>query len=62
MSEKKTLLIILDGWGNGDKTKSNAIFHASTPFIDSLHLNSLYCELLTEGENVGLPKGQMGNS
>ena len=62
MSDKKVVLIILDGWGHGDKTKSDAIFNAKTPFIDSLYSNSLNCELLTDGENVGLPKGQMGNS
>ena len=62
MTGKKTVLIILDGWGHGDKTKSDAIYNAKTPFIDSLYINSPHTELLTDGENVGLPKGQMGNS
>ena len=62
MTGKKTALIILDGWGHGDKTKSDAIYHANTPFIDSLYEKYPNCELLTDGENVGLPKGQMGNS
>jgi len=62
MMGKKTVLIILDGWGHGDKTKSDAIFHASTPFVDSLYKNHPNCELKTFGEHVGLPKGQMGNS
>ena len=62
MKGKKTILIILDGWGHGDKTKSDAIFNASTPFIDSLYTKYPNSELLTDGENVGLPKGQMGNS
>ena len=62
MKGKKTVLIILDGWGHGDKTKSDAIFHASTPFVDSLYKNHPNCELKTFGEHVGLPKGQMGNS
>ena len=62
MNDKKTGLIILDGWGHGDKTKSDAIYNANTPFIDSLYKKYLNCELLTYGENVGLPKGQMGNS
>ena len=62
MRGKKTVLIILDGWGHGDKTKSDAIFNASTPFIDSLYTKYPNSELLTDGENVGLPKGQMGNS
>ena len=62
MEGKKTVLIILDGWGHGDKTKSDAIHNANTPFVDSLYSKYPYCELLTDGENVGLPKGQMGNS
>ena len=62
MKGKKTVLIILDGWGHGDKTKSDAIHNANTPFIDSLYKSYPNCELLTDGENVGLPKGQMGNS
>jgi len=62
MKGKKTVLIILDGWGHGDKTKSDAIHHASTPFVDSLYIDYPNCELKTFGEFVGLPKGQMGNS
>ena len=62
MKGKKTVLIILDGWGHGDKTKSDAIHNAKTPFVDSLYTKYPNCELLTDGENVGLPKGQMGNS
>ena len=62
MNGKKTVLIILDGWGHGDKTKSDAVYHASTPFVDSLYKNYPNCELKTFGEHVGLPKGQMGNS
>ncbi len=62
MKGKKIVLIILDGWGHGDKTKSDAIHHANTPFVDSLYAKYPNCELLTDGENVGLPKGQMGNS
>lgn len=62
MKGKKTALIILDGWGHGDKTKSDVIYNAKTPFVDSLYTKHPNCELLTDGENVGLPKGQMGNS
>ncbi len=62
MKGKKTALIILDGWGHGDKTKSDAIYHANTPFIDSLYNKHPHCELKTFGEHVGLPEGQMGNS
>jgi len=62
MNGKKTVLIILDGWGHGDKTKSDAIHHANTPFVDSLYQKYPNCELKTFGEFVGLPSGQMGNS
>ena len=62
MKGKKTALIILDGWGHGDKTKSDAIHHANTPFIDSIYTDYPNCELKTFGKYVGLPKGQMGNS
>ena len=59
---KKVGLIILDGWGIGDKSKSDAIFHAKTPYMDSLLSTYPNATLLTSGENVGLPEGQMGNS
>jgi 2,3-bisphosphoglycerate-independent phosphoglycerate mutase len=62
MSGKKTVLIILDGWGHGDKNKSDAINNASTPFVDSLYKNYPNCELKTFGEHVGLPDSQVGNS
>ena len=59
---KKVALIILDGWGHGKKDKSNAVFEANTPFTDSLYTRYANAELRTDGENVGLPEGQMGNS
>ncbi|MGB1094735.1 MAG: 2,3-bisphosphoglycerate-independent phosphoglycerate mutase [Bacteroidia bacterium] len=59
---KKAALIILDGWGIGDGTSSDAISNAYTPFTDSLYDQYPHAELLTDGENVGLPTGQMGNS
>ena len=62
MNCKKAVLIILDGWGHGEKNKKNAIYNANTPFMDSLYLKYPNSELLTHGENVGLPEGQMGNS
>ena len=62
MKAKKVGLIILDGWGHGDKTKSDAIHNAITPFVDSLYDTYPNSELLTDGESVGLPIGQMGNS
>jgi 2,3-bisphosphoglycerate-independent phosphoglycerate mutase len=62
MKISKTLLIILDGWGHGDKSKSDVIYNADTPFINSLYKKCPNSELLTDGEKVGLPDGQMGNS
>ena len=62
MKISKTLLIILDGWGHGDKSKSDVIHNADTPFINSLYKTCPNSELLTDGEKVGLPDGQMGNS
>lgn len=59
---KKAALIILDGWGIGDGTKSDAIKQASTPFFDELMNSRPTSTLKTFGENVGLPEGQMGNS
>lgn len=59
---KKVALIILDGWGIGDKSKSDAIAYSQTPFMDSLLKKYPHSQLLTSGENVGLPEGQMGNS
>ena len=59
---KKIGLIILDGWGIGDKSESDAIYNARTPFMDHLMAKYPTAELLTSGENVGLPDGQMGNS
>jgi 2,3-bisphosphoglycerate-independent phosphoglycerate mutase len=55
-------LIILDGWGIGNGQKSDAISNAATPFMDSLLTHYPAAQLLTSGENVGLPEGQMGNS
>ena len=62
MRGKKTVLMILDGWGHGDRTKSDAIHHAHTPFVDSLYSKYPNTELQTDGLAVGLPEGQMGNS
>jgi 2,3-bisphosphoglycerate-independent phosphoglycerate mutase len=59
---KKVALVILDGWGIGDGSASDAIANANTPFIDSLYKKYPHATLRTSGENVGLPGGQMGNS
>jgi len=55
-------LIILDGWGIGNGSSSDAIAHAKTPFMDSLLSSYPHATLKTSGEDVGLPEGQMGNS
>jgi len=62
MKTNKVILLILDGWGIGDASKSDAIFSANTPYIDSLYRNFPNSKLLAHGQNVGLPDGQMGNS
>ncbi len=59
---KKALLMILDGWGIGNKTKGDVIFQTPTPYMDYLNENYPHSELQASGENVGLPDGQMGNS
>lgn len=62
MKDKKIVLIILDGWGYGKQDQSDAIHQAHTPVFDSLIEKHPHSTLVTDGENVGLPKGQMGNS
>ncbi len=59
---KKVALLILDGWGLGDGSKSDAIANAQTPFVTSLYKKYPHNTLRTSGEDVGLPEGQMGNS
>lgn len=54
--------MILDGWGKTQDPKVSAIAHAQTPFIDSLYTQYPNTYVLTDGLNVGLPAGQMGNS
>ena len=59
---KKVILMILDGWGITQDPKVSAIYNAKTPFINSLYDKYPSAELRTDGEYVGLPEGQMGNS
>jgi 2,3-bisphosphoglycerate-independent phosphoglycerate mutase len=59
---RKVCLIVLDGWGHGEKDSTDAVFTANTPFMDSLEQRCPNAELVTYGEAVGLPDGQMGNS
>ena len=58
----KALLMILDGWGIGNHSKSDAIYSTPTPYWDSLLATYPHSQLQASGENVGLPDGQMGNS
>ncbi len=56
------MLIIMDGWGHGQVPASDAIAHANAPFVKSLYNKYPNTELITCGNAVGLPEGQMGNS
>jgi 2,3-bisphosphoglycerate-independent phosphoglycerate mutase len=58
----KVILMILDGWGLGDKPEVSAIAKAHTPFMDSLYGKYPHSRLEASGLAVGLPLGQMGNS
>src|SRR4249919_196900 len=62
MNNKKAILIIMDGWGLGKVKSSDAIQNARTPFVSSLYQKYPNNTLITCGELVGLPDGQMGNS
>lgn len=59
---KKVILMILDGWGITQDPKVSAIYNANTPYINALYEKYPHAELRTDGEHVGLPEGQMGNS
>lgn len=62
MPQKRAILIIMDGWGLGKVASSDAIQHADAPFTKSLYSTYPNTTLVTCGEAVGLPDGQMGNS
>ncbi|MEO6718984.1 MAG: 2,3-bisphosphoglycerate-independent phosphoglycerate mutase [Ferruginibacter sp.] len=62
MNTKKTILVIMDGWGLGKIKSSDAIQNANVPFVTSLYAKYPNTTLITCGEDVGLPAGQMGNS
>jgi 2,3-bisphosphoglycerate-independent phosphoglycerate mutase len=59
---RKTLLMILDGWGIGDGSKRDIVSTAPTPNMDRLSAKYPHSRLMACGEDVGLPDGQMGNS
>jgi len=62
MENKKAILLIMDGWGLGKVKSSDAIQNAKVPFVSSLYKKYPHTTLITCGEMVGLPEGQMGNS
>jgi len=62
MNAKKVILVIMDGWGLGKVKSSDAIQNANVPFVSSLYKKYPNSTLVTCGEQVGLPDGQMGNS
>lgn len=62
MANQKVLLMILDGWGDGDHTASDVIYTVHPEYISNMTARYPHAHLRTDGENVGLPKGQMGNS
>lgn len=59
---KKVILMILDGWGITQEPAVSAVYNANTSYIDSLYNIYPNASLRTDGEHVGLPVGQMGNS
>ena len=59
---QKSLLMILDGWGNSSDPTISAVDQAKTPYIDSLYKSYASSTLRRDGQYVGLPEGQMGNS
>ncbi len=62
MEQKRTMLVIMDGWGLGKVKAADAIQNAHVPFVTSLYSRFPNTTLVTCGEAVGLPEGQMGNS
>ncbi len=62
MKTQKVLLMILDGWGIGDGSKGDVISTVHPPYISAMTARYPHAQLRTDGENVGLPDGQMGNS
>jgi len=62
MTHNKALLVILDGWGLGPDPARSALAQANTPTFDRLMKDYPHSTLVTYGDEVGLPTGQMGNS
>ena len=62
MEHNKVLLMILDGWGIGNHSKGDVVWSAHPVYLNGLAEHYPHAQLRTDGENVGLPDGQMGNS
>jgi 2,3-bisphosphoglycerate-independent phosphoglycerate mutase len=60
--KRRTVLIIMDGWGVRDAVEGNAVKQASTPVFDRIWAGFPHTTLDPHGAAVGLPEGQMGNS
>ena len=56
------MLVVLDGFGWREETADNAVRQAKKPNFDRLWKNEPHAFLRTDGREVGLPDGQMGNS
>ena len=59
---KKSVLVIMDGFGLAPDGNGNAIYQAKTPNLDALFQKYPKSKLSASGLDVGLPDGQMGNS
>ena len=60
--KQKVLLMILDGWGIGNHSKGDVIWTVHPAYIMAMAEKYPHAQLRTDGENVSLPDGQMGNS
>ena len=60
--KKPALLVIMDGYGLSDEVEGNAVAQADTPNLDCIFAQYPNSKLSASGEDVGLPKSQMGNS
>src|SRR6187397_2182282 len=59
---RPVMLVVLDGWGWREEVADNAVRQAKTPAFDGLWAAGPHAFLRTDGREVGLPPGQMGNS
>src|SRR5918992_775953 len=59
---RRTMLVILDGFGVNPSKRNNAVLEARTPRLDEYFAKYPHTVLDASGAAVGLPAGQMGNS